>query len=110
MWKCLQTSFMLLLNTYSVAFLCEGNAFEFVLDFCFKLGLPFHYIVSCISKITCAGFFHSKFCSNWYVFIIGITTVLNVIIFLLETRIFFVNLGNSKAIESVRLIIHKIIL
>ena len=45
-------------------------------------------------------------------FIIGITTVLNAIIFFLETSVFFfsVNLGNSKIIEAVTLIIHKIVL
>ena len=45
-------------------------------------------------------------------FIIGITTVLKAIIFFLETSVFFssVNLGNSKIIEAVTLIIHKIVL
>lgn len=41
-------------------------------------------------------------------FIIGITTVLNAIIFFLETSIFLcVNPGNSKIIEAITLIIHK---
>lgn len=43
-------------------------------------------------------------------FIISSATVLNVIIFLLETSISFVNLGNSKIIEAITLIIHKIVL
>lgn len=42
-------------------------------------------------------------------FIIGITAVLNAIIFFLETSIFFVNVGNSKIMEAITLIIHKIV-
>lgn len=43
-------------------------------------------------------------------FSIGVTAVLDAIIFLLETSVFLVNLGNSKIIEDVTLIKQKIVL
>lgn len=55
------------------------------------------------------AFSYSKFYSNWYVFITVITTA-KFNDFPPGNKYFFVNLGNSKIIKAVALLVRKIIL